>query len=49
MKERNILWVFLAFVLGFMLPVCTCVGSCFLSVASLELLAEVDRWPPVLL
>ena len=40
MKERNILWVFLAFVLGFMLPVCTCVGSCFLSVASLELLAE---------
>jgi protease-4 len=40
MKERNILWVFLAFVLGFMLPVCTCVGSCFLSVASLGLLAE---------
>jgi protease-4 len=40
MKERNILWVFLAFVLGFMLPVCTCMGSCFLSVASLGLLAE---------
>ena len=40
MKERNILWVFLAFVLGFMLPVCTCVGSCFLSVASLGLLVE---------
>ncbi|MBN1979249.1 MAG: signal peptide peptidase SppA [Anaerolineae bacterium] len=40
MKERNILWVFLAFTLGFMLPVCTCVGSCFLSVASLGLLAE---------
>jgi protease IV len=40
MKERNILWVFLAFILGFMLPVCTCVGSCFLSVASLGLLAE---------
>jgi len=40
MKERNILWVFLAFVLGFMLPVCTCMSSCFLSVASLGLLAE---------
>jgi protease-4 len=40
MKERNILWIFLAFVLGFTLPVCTCVGTCFLSVAGLGLLAE---------
>ena len=40
MKERNILWVFLAFILGFSLPVCTCIGSCFLSVVSLGLLAE---------
>jgi protease-4 len=40
MKERNILWVFLAFTLGFTLPVCACVSTCFLSVASLGLLAE---------
>jgi protease-4 len=40
MKERNILWVFLAFVLGFTLPVCACVSTCFLSVASLGVLAE---------
>jgi protease-4 len=40
MKERNILWVFLAFVLGFTLPVCACVSTCFLSVAGLGLLAE---------
>lgn len=40
MKERNILWVFLAFVLGFTLPVCACVSTCFLSAASLGLLAE---------
>jgi protease-4 len=40
MKERNILWVFLAFTLGFSLPVCACVSTCFLSVASLGILAE---------
>jgi protease-4 len=40
MKERNMLWVFLAFTLGFSLPVCACVSSCFLSVAGLGLLAE---------
>jgi len=27
MKDRSILWVFLAFVLGFALPVCSCVGT----------------------
>jgi protease-4 len=40
MKERNVLWIFLAFTLGFALPVCACVSICFLSVASLGLLAE---------
>jgi protease-4 len=40
MKERSILWVFLAFVLGFLLPVCSCVSTCFLSVAALGLIAE---------
>ena len=27
MKDRSILWVFLAFVLGFALPVCSCAGT----------------------
>ena len=45
MKERNILWVFLAFVLGFLLPVCSCGSMCFLSVASLGLLAEGEGSP----
>jgi protease-4 len=39
MKERNILWVFLAFVLGFALPVCSCVGLCTLSTIALSTLA----------
>ncbi len=29
MKDRAILWVFVAFVLGFALPVCSCVGTGF--------------------
>jgi protease IV len=40
MKERNILWIFLAFVLGFSMPICMCSGTCFLSVASLGLMVE---------
>ena len=40
MKDRSILWVFLAFVLGFSLPVCSCVSTCFLSVATLSVMAN---------
>jgi protease-4 len=39
MRERNILWVFMAFVLGFTLPVCSCVGLCTLSTIALGALA----------
>ena len=38
MKERTILWIFLAFVLGFSLPVCSCAGSGFL------MMSTVSRW-----
>ncbi len=38
MKDHTILWIFLAFVLGFALPVCSCVGSGFLMISS------VSRW-----
>jgi len=30
MKDRTIAWIFLAFVLGFVMPVCSCVGTGFL-------------------
>jgi protease-4 len=40
MKERSILWVFLAFVLGFSLPVCSCVSTCFLSAATLSVMTN---------
>jgi protease-4 len=40
MKERSILWVFLAFVLGFSLPVCSCVSTCFLSAAALSVMTS---------
>ena len=39
MKDRTILWVFLAFIVGFTLPVCSCVGTGVLALASLGRLA----------
>jgi protease-4 len=33
MKDRPILWVFVAFVLGFALPVCSCVGTGFVTLS----------------
>jgi protease-4 len=35
MKERTVLWVFLAFTLGFVLPVCSCVGTGFVALTAL--------------
>ena len=35
MKDRPILWVFVAFVLGFALPVCSCAGAGFLTLSTL--------------
>ena len=39
MKDRAILWVFLAFILGFALPVCGCVGTGLLTLSALSRLA----------
>jgi len=35
MKDRTIAWIFLAFVLGFAMPVCSCVGTGFLTLSAL--------------
>jgi protease-4 len=35
MKDRTIVWIFLAFVLGFALPVCSCIGTGFLAMNAL--------------
>jgi protease-4 len=35
LKDRAILWVFVAFVLGFALPVCSCVGMGFIALYSM--------------
>jgi len=49
MKDRPILWVFLAFVLGFALPVCSCVGSGLVAMTALSRFAEqpMSRTPGV--
>ena len=36
MKDRPILWVFLAFILGFALPVCSCVGTGAITMGALS-------------
>ena len=45
MKDRSILWVFLAFVLGFLLPVGSCVGAGVVTVGALTLLAQDATMP----
>ncbi|MGD8997374.1 MAG: signal peptide peptidase SppA [Anaerolineae bacterium] len=40
MKDRPVVWVFLAFVLGFALPVCSCVGTGALAMAALGRFAQ---------
>lgn len=49
MKDRPILWVFLAFLLGFALPVCSCVGSGLVAMTALGRFAEqpMSRTPGV--
>lgn len=39
MKNRTILWIFLAFILGFVLPVCSCAGTGFLALNVLSRMA----------
>jgi protease-4 len=40
MKDRPVLWIFLAFVLGFALPVCSCVGTGVVAMGALSRLAQ---------
>jgi protease-4 len=40
MKDRPVVWVFLAFVLGFALPVCTCVGTGVVAMGAVGRLAQ---------
>jgi protease-4 len=39
MKDRTIAWIFLAFVLGFAMPVCSCIGTGFLTLSMLGSIA----------
>lgn len=49
MKDRPILWVFLAFILGFVLPVCSCVGTGAIALGALGRLGQqtMPRTPGV--
>jgi protease-4 len=38
-KDRTVLWVFLAFIVGFVLPVCSCVGTGLVTLSSLGRMA----------
>jgi len=40
MKDKSILWVFLAFTLGFVLPVCSCVGTGAIAMGALSQLGQ---------
>ena len=48
MKEKSILWVFLAFVLGFSLPVCSCAGGGLLLTSALAGLAGGGSGPSII-
>lgn len=47
MKDRTILWIFLAFVLGFTLPVCSCAGTGLLTLTALGRMAGEPATPTV--
>jgi protease-4 len=47
MNNRTVLWIFLAFVVGFLLPVGTCVGTSVLAVGALSRSAGEMTGPPV--
>ena len=42
MKDRSIIWVFVAFTLGFALPVCSCTGMGVVALGSLGRLASTS-------
>lgn len=45
MKDRPMVWVFLAFILGFALPVCSCVGTGMITIGALSGLAQQPLSP----
>jgi len=45
MKDRTILWIFLAFTLGFALPVCSCAGTGILTLSALGRMAGEPALP----
>ena len=47
MKNRSILWVFLAFVLGFALPVCSCVGTGVFALGTLSRIGSQAASPGI--
>jgi protease-4 len=47
MKDRTILWVFLAFVVGFILPVCSCVGMGFFTLNAFGRMAGEPASTPI--
>jgi len=47
MKNRTILWIFLAFILGFVLPVCSCAGTGLLALNTLGGMAGGPATPTV--
>lgn len=47
MKDRTVLWIFLAFILGFVLPVCSCVGVGLLTLNTMGQMAS-DPSSPVI-
>jgi len=47
MKDRTILWIFLAFILGFTLPVCSCAGTGLLTMTTLSRMAGEPVTPTI--
>jgi len=47
MKDRTVLWIFLAFVLGFILPVCSCAGIGLLTLSGLGQMASGPTMPVI--
>jgi protease-4 len=47
MKNRTVLWIFLAFILGFILPVCSCAGIGLMTLSALGQMAGESGVPTV--
>lgn len=47
MEKRTVLWIFLAFVLGFILPVCSCAGIGLVAVNAVGQVASGPAMPSI--